>query len=158
MDAVMCIIGEAQAALQNLNIDQWQNNYPAVSDIRKDMDSSGGYVLEDEYGKIIAYCAVYFDIEPTYEQIFDGNWLSNERFVVAHRVAVKQTEKRKGRAEKLFSEIICLAKSHGITSFKIDTHAENIPMQNLLKKNGFSYCGIILLNNGDKRLAFEKMI
>ena len=35
---------------------------------------------------------------------------------------------------------------------------EDIPMQNLLKKNGFSYCGVIYLEDGGKRIAFEKII
>ena len=39
---------------------------------------------------------------------------------------------------------------------KIDTHRDNVVMQNMLKKNGFVYCGIIHLVNGEERLAFQK--
>lgn len=155
--AIMTIIGEAQISLRKLNIDQWQNGYPAEADIINDIEKRCGYVMEDT-NKIISYCAVFFNFEPTYEKIFEGKWLSCSRFVVAHRIAVKETEKRKGNAAKLLSEIIYFSKNQKITSFKIDTHPENIPMQNLLKKIGFSYCGIIFLKNGDKRLAFEKLL
>jgi len=156
IDNIMRIIGEAQTALRALNIDQWQNGYPAVGDIQKDIDAQSGYVLEDETGEIVGYTAVFIDFEPTYDKIFDGAWLSIDRFVVAHRMAVKQSEKRKGIAEILFAEIIHIAKNQGITSFKFDTHEGNIPMRNLAKKLGFVYCGIILLNSGAKRMAFEK--
>ncbi|WP_159436164.1 hypothetical protein [Anaerosalibacter sp. Marseille-P3206] len=40
----------------------------------------------------------------------------------------------------------------------VESHKENIPMQNFLKKAGFQYCGIIYLENSDKRIAFEKII
>ena len=40
----------------------------------------------------------------------------------------------------------------------IDTHEDNQSMQKLLAKNQFSYCGIIYLSDGSKRLAFEKVL
>jgi hypothetical protein len=40
---------------------------------------------------------------------------------------------------------------------RIDTHEDNMGMQQLLKKLGYSYCGVIFLGNEDKRLAFEKL-
>ncbi|WP_455539180.1 hypothetical protein [Terrisporobacter sp.] len=43
-----------------------------------------------------------------------------------------------------------------VHSIKIDTHEKNISMQNLLKKNNFEYCGIVYLEDGGKRVAFEK--
>ena len=39
---------------------------------------------------------------------------------------------------------------------RIDTHEKNLVMQNLVKKTGFSYCGIIYVDDGTKRLAYEK--
>ena len=41
-------------------------------------------------------------------------------------------------------------------NLKIDTHENNIVMQNMLKKNGFTYCGRIYIDNGGERLAFQK--
>ena len=43
-------------------------------------------------------------------------------------------------------------------TLRIDTHEDNKTMQALLTKNGFSYCGIIHLENGDPRLAYQKTI
>jgi RimJ/RimL family protein N-acetyltransferase len=42
-------------------------------------------------------------------------------------------------------------------NLKIDTHRDNIPMQKVLKRNGFSECGIIYIENGDERIAFQKI-
>ena len=38
-----------------------------------------------------------------------------------------------------------------------DTHRDNTIMQHLITKHGFTYCGIILLANGDERLAYQKI-
>jgi len=39
----------------------------------------------------------------------------------------------------------------------IDTHKDNSVMQSTLKKNGFTHCGRIYLENGDPREAFDKV-
>ena len=44
-----------------------------------------------------------------------------------------------------------------VKSLRIDTHRQNIPMQNSLVKNGFRYCGIIYLESGDERIAYQKV-
>ena len=51
-----------------------------------------------------------------------------------------------------------MCKNMGINSIRIDTHEENLPMQNLLKKNNYEYCGIIYLEDKSERLAFEKIL
>lgn len=53
-------------------------------------------------------------------------------------------------------EHMCLEK--GIHSIKVDTHEDNRSMQRFLQKNGFVYCGVIYLQDGSKRLAFEKLL
>lgn len=41
---------------------------------------------------------------------------------------------------------------------RIDTHEDNVVMQNLVKKLGFKYCGIIhIKEDNDPRLAYEKI-
>ena len=44
-----------------------------------------------------------------------------------------------------------------IPNLRADTHRDNHILQYILKKHGFKYCGIILLANGDERLAFQKV-
>ena len=41
-------------------------------------------------------------------------------------------------------------------NLRIDTHEKNIPMQRCLAKNGFARCGIIYLEDGDPRIAYQK--
>ena len=49
-----------------------------------------------------------------------------------------------------------MAQLNNAESIRIDTHRDNIPMQKMLNKNGFIYCGIIYLLDGKERFAFEK--
>jgi len=40
---------------------------------------------------------------------------------------------------------------------RIDTHADNHVMQHVLAKHGFQRRGIIYLEDGDPRIAFERI-
>jgi hypothetical protein len=40
-------------------------------------------------------------------------------------------------------------------NIRIDTHRDNKIMRHLVEKHGFAYCGIIYLDNGDERLAYQ---
>ncbi len=131
------------------NPDQWKNSYPGTMEILSDIASGCGYVVEDE-GEIVA--VFYFAVgpDPTYLEIYEGEWKSSEPYGVIHRVAVKHHGR--GIIDFIFRE--CFAAAGHL---RIDTHEDNIPMQRVLKRNGFEYCGIIHLANGDGRIAFEKI-
>ena len=45
-----------------------------------------------------------------------------------------------------------------IYSIKVDTHKQNESMKKMLSNNGFQYCGIIFLEDGSERVAYEKVI
>lgn len=152
---IMSIVKQAQAYFKEQNIDQWQNGYPNEEVINNDIKNEDSYVIikEDE---VVATTVVSFDKESSYKNIIDGKWLTNGDYGVIHRVAVNNTYKGLGLSHKIikYAQELCLEK--GVHSIKVDTHEENIPMQSLLKKNGFEYCGVIYLEDGGKRVAFEK--
>jgi RimJ/RimL family protein N-acetyltransferase len=50
------------------------------------------------------------------------------------------------------------AKKPGKNSLRIDTHEGNVVMRRMLEKQGFTHCGTIYLANGDKRVAYEKVL
>jgi RimJ/RimL family protein N-acetyltransferase len=73
-------------------------------------------------------------------------------------MAIKKEFRKFGLATLLFDEFHLQLLEKNIKSLKIDTHEDNLGMQSLIKKLGYTYCGIIYTNYGDKRLAFEKVI
>ncbi|WP_338587506.1 GNAT family N-acetyltransferase [Clostridium baratii] len=153
---IMQIIDEAKEALKEQGIDQWQNGYPNADVIRNDILNNDSYVFIKN-NEIVATSAVSFDGEKTYDKIYDGNWISNDEFAVIHRIAISNKYKGRGIASEIIKmiEAICLDKD--VHSIKVDTHEFNIPMQKLLKKNDFKYCGVIYLEDKSKRVAFEKI-
>ena len=153
----MPIIKDGQDFLKEQGVNQWQDNYPNMDIIRNDINNGHGYIVEDE-SQIIATLAISFDGEATYYKIYEGQWLSNGDYSVVHRLAIKKTRRGSDLSSFIMDSIETLCKDKGIYSIKIDTHRGNIPMQQYLIKNGFKYCGIIYLLDGDERLAFEKLL
>ena len=97
---------------------------------------------------IVAYFALLPSPEPTYDYI-DGAWLTDEPYGVIHRMASYP------EAHGIFSTIINYAASR-YSHLRIDTHRDNHIMQHLIEKHGFTYCGIIWLEDGTERLAYER--
>lgn len=157
IEKIMMVIKKAQAYLKEQGIDQWQNGYPNEDVIKTDIDNDESYVLVDGK-KVIGTTALSFDGENTYNSIYEGEWLTNGDHAVIHRIAIDSDFKRKGLASKILKEVDKECEKKKIESIKIDTHRENMAMQNLLMKNGFKYCGIIYLNDGNERIAFEKVL
>lgn len=135
--------------------DQWQNGYPNLETIQNDLANSVGYVYEIK-GKIAAYAAIIFDIEPAYE-IIEGNWKSSGPYVVVHRVAVSADFAGKGIATQLFLEIENFAKSKDFFVIKVDTNFDNFAMLKILEKLKYEYCGKVYFR-GSERKAFEKIL
>ncbi|NLX61999.1 MAG: GNAT family N-acetyltransferase [Tissierellia bacterium] len=157
IDSIMNIIKQAQEYFKEQGIDQWQNNYPNVETIKNDIEKGYGYVLLKD-GKIVGTVSVSFDGEKTYENIYEGKWISNLQYAVVHRMAIDSKLKGKGLASIIMKNIEKMCLDRDVHSIRIDTHEDNKSMQRLIDKNGFKYCGIIYLADGSKRLAYEKLI
>lgn len=157
MNEILLIIQGAQAYLKSQGIDQWQNNYPNIEVIKKDIDNNHSYVLVKD-NIILGTTAVMFENDKTYNSIYHGKWLTNGRYGVIHRLAVNPDYHGLGLSTEIIKQIELMCKDRGINSIKVDTHKENKVMQKVLVKNGFVYCGIIYLVDGNERMAFEKIL
>ena len=157
ISGIINIIKQAQAYFNKQRIDQWQDNYPNVETVKSDISNENGYVLLKDI-TVVGTVVVTFDGENNYKSIYNGEWISNEKYAVIHRIAIDSNFKGLGLSSVIINYIeeMCLKKR--ISSIRIDTHEENISMIKLLGKNGFKYCGIIYLENKSKRIAFEKIL
>lgn len=131
------------------NPHQWNSERPNIESAREDMEKGVGYVAEED-GKIVAVFMFSQEKDPTYAKIYDGQWLSDAPYGVIHRIAV--AEQGKGIIDVCINE--CFARCQNL---RVDTHRDNLPMQRALLKRGFEYCGVIHLENGDERIAFQKI-
>lgn len=130
------------------NSEQWSGAYPGKSDIIAGISDGTSYVCEED-GEIVATFHFKLGNDPIYDRIYDGEWKNEEEYAAIHRIAVKHHGR--GIADFCYNECFRM-----YPNLKIDTHRDNIPMQKSLKKNGFEYCGIIYLQNGEERLAYQR--
>lgn len=152
IDSVLSLYEETRSFMkENGNGSQWQDGYPSKETLKEDIQANGAFVCTENEQIVGTFAYYYGDkIEPSYNQI-NGAWLDDKPYGVIHRISTKRGTHGVGRFCMDWAFAQC-------GRMRIDTHKENIPMQNLIKKCGFVYCGIITLLTGDKseRIAFMK--
>ncbi len=160
ISSLMPIFEEARKTIAVLGIDQWQNGYPSREVIEADIKKSQSYcVLSD--GEIVGTFALITDGEPTYDEIFDGDWImgyKKSEYFAIHRVAISVKKRGSGISSEIINFCEKEAKYSLKSSLRIDTHRGNVVMRKMLEKHGFIHCGTIYLENGDERVAYEKLI
>lgn len=143
--------GAREFMKENDNYDQWGDTWPPESLIREDIKKNISYVVIDASGEILASFMLFYGVDPTYDEVRDGAWISNKEYGTIHRLA--SSFKRKG----LFPFVIEFAKQKGL-NLRADTHEKNKPMRRSLEKAGFVYCGIISPIEGGDRVAYELIV
>ena len=126
---------------------QWGNGYPPVEMLEADIPAGNLYVVEDERGIHGAF-AFFTTPDPTYGYI-EGKWLEDTPYGTIHRVAGDGSG-------GIFSAVLRFALEQN-SHIRIDTHKDNKVMQHVLTKHGFGQAGIIYLEDGDPRIAYERV-
>ena len=129
------------------NMTQWSGGYPSEEIIRADIGRNVLYVMENEAGQLYAVFALVPGDDPTYVHI-EGSWRDASPYATIHRAASDGTERGVFRAMLAFAR-----ERHD--HLRVDTHADNAPMQHGFLSNGFVYCGIVHVWDGTPRRAYE---
>ena len=130
------------------NPNQWTGGHPREELLRDDIAKRQLYVLETETGLHGVFAFIIGD-DPTYAVIEQGAWRSSAPYGTIHRIASD------GQIHGFLQSAVDFCWQQ-IPHLRIDTHADNRVMQHLIVKCGFTRCGIIRLENGDPRIAYEK--
>ena len=151
LSAIMAVLEAAKGIMRaSGNLQQWSDGYPGEPVIRHDLARGAGFVACLE-GEVVAYFAFLPSPEPTYSFI-EGAWLAPHRpYHVIHRIGSLP------QVHGVFSAIMEFAFAAD-GNIRIDTHRDNHIMQHNILKHGFTYCGIIYLESGDERLAYQKVM
>lgn len=135
------------------NPNQWgPTHWPPEQLIHNDILSGTSYVCVHEKRVVGTFFFLTgMDIEPVYRHIENGKWMNDSAYGVVHRLAGDGSVKGIGE--------FCLKWAYRQCGhLRIDTHGDNIVMQNLLKKMGFTHCGTIYVEEDNyPRLAYEKL-
>lgn len=157
ISSVVIMYNQAISYLKNQGINQWQSGYPNESTLRKDMADGDSYVIESN-GKVIASACISFKEDMNYRYIEGGSWQNNHEYAVIHRIVVDESVKGKGVAKVLMDACEQLCIERAVDTIRIDTHEENKSMQSMIAKQGFVYCGVIFLQDGAPRNAYDKVL
>ena len=157
--ALDALFAEARMTIAALGIDQWQNGYPSLVVIEEDIHLGRSYVIVMD-GCVVGTFVLITDGEPTYDRIYDGAWRTGDGddYVAIHRVAVSVARRGSGLSTAILDYAAVVARKLGRTSLRIDTHRGNVVMRRMLERHGFLHCGSIYLENGDHRVAYEKIL
>lgn len=147
---VMEIFEGARAYMRRCgNSTQWTGGYPSAQTVRGDI-AAGNLFVAEVGGKIVGCCTLVVGADPYYGEI-DGQWLNDEPYGTIHRLA--SSGEVRGMAD-IFIDF-CTER---IGNLRIDTHADNLPMQRAILRNGFSYCGVVRVAGGSPRLAYQRTL
>ncbi len=149
LSTVMEIYASAQRFMvESGNRNQWRVGYPTLEMIEKDIELGRHYVCVVD-GEIECVFMYSEEPDPTYGVIYGGEWPNGDAYGTLHRIASR------GRVKRIADECLswCFERCGNL---RADTHEDNKVMQNVLLRNGFKYCGVIHLQNGDPRLAYQR--
>ena len=102
----------------------------------------------EENGEIHGAFAFMPGDDPTYGYIEDGHWLNDRPYGAIHHIAGD------GQIRGIFTQAFDFCRAQ-IGELRIDTHRDNKTMQHVVAKHGFRRCGIIYLENGAPRIAYQ---
>lgn len=134
---------------ENGNPLQWpaDGDYPGIRELQADMRREASYVLVyDEH--IAGTFALVPGEEPSYAEIADGSWLNGLPYRTIHRLA----------GDTAYSGIAACCFEwckRQCGSLRSDTHRDNLIMRLAFEKAGFMRCGVIRLENGGERTAYQ---
>ena len=134
-----------QFMCENGNPTQWHDGYPCRELLQEDIHLGRLYVAE-EGSKIVGVFVFTLGDDPTYGYMEGGTWRADTPYGTIHRIA--------SCSSGVFAAALefCRGKCSHI---RVDTHADNRPMQHLAEKHGFSRRGIIYVEDGTPRIAYD---
>jgi len=148
LDTVMEIYAYAKKYMAETgNPTQWDEGYPNWDVLKADILRNQCYVYEDGE-EIQAVFVLALGEEPAYRRIEDGAWRNDAPYGTIHRLASR------GRVRGVSTACFDFCKAQ-MDNLRSDTHQDNQIMQHLLEKNGFERCGIIHIENGSPRIAYQ---
>ena len=150
LDRIMDVYDAAKRFMRSKgNLSQWNGAYPDRDTVLTDIAHWSHYLAEDTEGNVLMVFSFIIGEDPTYEVIEGGRWLNDKPYGTIHRIASS------GLRGGMLKECVDYCKEM-VDNIRIDTHADNGPMQNALHRLKFSHCGLIYTRDGSPRLAFQK--
>lgn len=149
LDAIEAVYAAARAYMAaSGNPHQWgDSGYPHRDLLAADIEKKQLYAITEK-DEIHGVFAFMLGDDPTYGYIEDGSWPNDKPYGTIHRIASD------GQIKGMFTRAFDFCRERA-DEVRIDTHRDNKTMQHVVQKHGFKRCGIIYLENGDPRIAYQ---
>lgn len=134
--------------VQTGNPTQWGDGYPKQPLLEQDIARQQLYVAEDA-GALTAVFMFFQGPEPTYAEIFEGQWLDDAPY--GHHPPSGQCGDGAGMGQRCLDW--CFSQCGNLRG---DTHRDNWVMQQQFLKNGFVRCGLVYMEDGTERIAYQR--
>ncbi len=142
------------AKMRSEGIEQWDEVYPAESDLRRDIAAQAVWVLRE--GGRIAGCLTFDDtLDPLWAEI---PWQHTAAPIAAvHRVMVAPADQGRGLARKLMAFAEAEAKRQEFKTIRLDSFLQNPASMALYEKLGYTKAGTAKMRKG-LFAGFEKSL
>lgn len=159
---ISAIIDGAKAALKERGVNQWQAGDPSESQFENDIRQEYCYILIKD-DTIVGVASIVDTVDDGYSAITNGDWqsvASNHPYYSIHRMALDGSVRGQHLAHQFMTLLITAASIDGAHDVRIDTHPDNMAMQHVIQKAGFTYCGDILIADdpSPKRFAYQLVL
>ena len=157
---MLAIVEAGKAFLRQQGVDQWQRGDPSEAGLLQDITAGESWVLCQE-GRVMGTLALVFRPDPSYA-VIQGAWGSSQPYAALHRVGMHPDARGTGLAAQLMEGVVSQCQKQGFGYLRVDTHAQNLPMQRFLLKSGFTARGDLTLVEGAEagcpRIGFDRIL
>lgn len=127
-------------AMQQKGIFQWNEHYPSLEQLKRDIEFQELYLLVEEE-KVQGIVVLTPKMDEEYRPI---EWLTpNGNNLYIHRLAVHPSTWGSGNGQKLMDFAEDFASSHGYASVRLDTFSQNRRNQRFYEARGYERLGNI---------------
>jgi RimJ/RimL family protein N-acetyltransferase len=152
LSALIELTAACIARMRSEGIEQWDEVYPAESDLRRDVLAKNVWVLRSE-GEIVGCMTLDGRPDPLWASI---PWQHTaEPIGVVHRLMIVPSHQGRGLARRLMNFAEAEARRQGFTAIRLDSFLQNPTSMALYKKLGYTQVGTATMRKG-QFAGFEK--
>lgn len=138
IDDVFSLLSDAIAEMEKHGIYQWDEIYPARSDLKKDIQDKNLYVVFDE-DMLIAFYVISGECD---EQYGNAEWKYDDSSAyILHRFCVSPKVQKQGVGKAVLQYVENQIKEMGYESVRLDAFTKNPFAQKLYRHNGYETRG-----------------
>lgn len=153
-DDVVALIEAVKKHMTQQGIDQWDDNYPTVTDVAEDI-KAGTLTVVRQGGRLVAAYTLNRHQDSVYKF---GDFKDNSgRYRILHRLCVHPDYQHIGIASAALKHMEEEAKKEGVSSIRLDVFTKNPRAVKLYECAGYEYAGDAYFRKG-KFLLMEKLL